>query len=161
VLDVAHSMNDRLGSWLLTAGAGAVLVGSFAPWVSALDRVDLLETSATSWDLRDIVLDLGFGEGSLFEIAVGIYIAVPILLVAGVAAAWWRYEVVGASLATGGALYGGVVALAVLLAPDIELYSIEWGVPLTLLGAILVLAGAATTVVVILRSRGSSSPTDS
>jgi hypothetical protein len=124
----------------MTVGAVLSIIGSFAPWISSLG------ISANSWDLRDLVLGLGFSDNDAFDIAVTLWAVVPILLLAAVGAAWWGRALTGAILGTVGALYLGTVAVAVLRAPDIELYTVEWGVSMTIVGGLVVIAAAVQQV---------------
>lgn len=135
-------MARRGGPVLVTVGAVLTIVGSLAPWLSALG------VSANSWDLRDLVLGLGFGDNGAFEVAVTLWAVVPLVLVAAAFAAWLGRAVISAVCATIGALYAGIVALAVLHAPDIELYTVEWGVPLTFIACLAVLASAVWQIAV-------------
>jgi hypothetical protein len=71
---------------LMTAGALVTIVGSFAPWASSLG------VSANSWDLRDLVLGLGFSSNDAFDVAVTLWAVVPVT----VAAAWWEQPLTSA-----------------------------------------------------------------
>jgi hypothetical protein len=71
---------------------------------------------------------------------------VPLVLVATVLAAWLGRAIISAVCGVVGALYAGIVALAVLQAPDIEVYTVEWGVPLTFVACLVVLASAVWQV---------------
>ena len=135
-------MAERGGPVLVTVGAVLGMVGSFALWVSSLG------VSASSWDLRDLVLGLGFGDGGAFDVALTLWAVVPLVLGAAVLAAWLGRAVIGAVCAAIGALYAGLVALAVLQAPDIDLYTVEWGVPLTVVACLVALASAVWLIVV-------------
>lgn len=135
-------MAERGGPVLVTVGAVLAMVGSFALWVSSLG------VSASSWDLRDLVLGLGFGDGGAFDVALTLWAVVPLVLGAAVLAAWLGRAVIGAVCAAIGALYAGIVALAVLQAPDIDLYTVEWGVPLTVVACLVALASAVWLIVV-------------
>jgi hypothetical protein len=133
-------MVARGGPILATLGAVLTVVGSLAPWVTSLG------VSANSWDLRDLVLGLGFGDKGAFDIAVTLWAVVPLVLVATVLAAWLGRAIISAVCGVVGALYAGIVALAVLQAPDIEVYTVEWGVPLTFVACLVVLASAVWQV---------------
>ena len=135
-------MAGRGGRVLVTVGAVLTIVGSFAPWVSSLG------VSANSWDLRDLVLGLGFGDNGAFDVAVRLWAVVPLVLGAAVLAAWLGRAVISAVCGVVGALYAGIVALAVFRAPDIELYTVEWGVPLTFVACLAVLASAVRQIAV-------------
>lgn len=142
----------RIGAGLFTVGTVLMIVGSLAPWVTSLG------VSANSWDLRDLVLTLGFGDNGAFEIAVTLWVIVPIVLVASVATAWWGRIVRNAILGAIGALYGGIVAFAVLQAPEIDAFSVEWGVALTFVAALVVLAAVMWQIGVLIGGRSESAP---
>jgi hypothetical protein len=95
-------MAKRSGPVLVTVGAVLTIVGSLAPWLSALG------VSANSWDLRDLVLGLGFGDNGAFEVAVILWAVVPLVPGAAVLAAWLGRAVISAVCATIGVLYAGV-----------------------------------------------------
>jgi hypothetical protein len=135
-------MAERGGPVLVTVGSILMIVGSLAPWVSSLG------VSANSWDLRDLVLGLGFGDNGAFDIAVTLWAVVPVVLGVAVVAAWLGRGIISAVCATMSALYAGIVALAVLQAPDIDLYTVEWGVALTFVACLAVLASAVWLTVV-------------
>lgn len=137
----------RIGAGLLTVGALLMIIGSLAPWVTSLG------ISANSWDLRDLVLELGFGDNGAFEIAVTLWVVVPIVLAAAAASAWWGWAVLSAVLGAIGALYGGTVVFAVLQAPEIDAYTVEWGVPVTFVAALVVLAAVIWQIVVLVGTR--------
>lgn len=137
----------RIGASLLSIGTVLMIIGSLAPWVTTLD------VSANSWDLRDLVLALGFDENGAFETAVTLWVIVPIALVASVATAWWGRLVVSAILGAVGALYGGIVAFAVLQAPEIDLFTVEWGVYMTFVAALVVLAAVLWQIGVLVSGR--------
>lgn len=132
----------RGGPVLVTVGAVLTIVGSFAPWVSSLG------ITANSWDLRNIVLGLGFSDNGAFDIAVTVWAVLPLVLGAAVLAAWLGRAVISAVCGVIGALYAGIVALAVLQAPDIDLYTVEWGVTLTFISCVMVLVSAAWQIAV-------------
>ena len=126
-------MAGRGGPLLATVGAVLAIVGSFGPWVSSLG------VTANSWDLRDLVLGSGFGENGAFDLAVTLWVVVPVVLGAAVLAAWLGRAGISSAFGAVGALFAGIVALAVLLAPDAEVYTVEWGVPLTFVACLVVL----------------------
>lgn len=136
---------------IMTAGALVTIVGSFAPWLSSLG------VSANSWDLRDLVLGLGFSNNDAFDVAVTLWAVVPILLVVAVASAWREHALTSAVFGILGALYAGIVAFSVLQAPDIALYTVEWGVPTTIVACLVVLAAAIWQIALRIVERGASS----
>ena len=71
------------------------------------------------------------------------------MLGSAVLAAWLGRAVVSGVCGVVGALYAGIVALAVLQAPDIEVYTVEWGVPLTFIACVIVLVSAVWQIAVM------------
>lgn len=121
----------------LSLGAVLVVAGSVAPWVSTLG------ITANTWDLRDIAGRLGYGGNRAFEVASTLWAAMPISFAAAVALAWFRFRLISSVFAVLGSLYAGIVAIVVLRAPDIAVFSIEWGVWATLAGSVVALAAVA------------------
>ena len=127
-------MTRRLGPSVMTIGAVLLIIGSFAPWLTSLG------VSKNSWDLRDFTLGLGYGDNGAFEYAVVLWVVVPLAVVVAAGTAWRGRLLTSAIVGGVGALYAGVVALAVLKAPDIRLFEVNWGVGTTFGAAVVVLA---------------------
>lgn len=130
-------MAERVRAVLVTVGAVAIVVGSFAPWLA------VGPTTWSSFDLRNLVVELGFSVNGLVDWAVRFWVVVPALLVVAVLAGWWHRTFTSAVFGSLGGLYSGVVAFVVTRAPDIALYDVEWGVPTSFVGAALVLVASA------------------
>ena len=144
-------MTARPAAILVTAGVLVTMVGSFAPWLSSLG------VSANSWDLRDLVLGLGFSNNGAFDVAVTLWAVVPVVLVVAVAAAWWEHALTSAVFGAIGSIYAGIVAFAVLQAPDIAVYTVEWGVPTTVVGSLAILGASVWQIGLRIVKRGASS----
>jgi hypothetical protein len=134
---------------LATASIGALttVVGSLCPWVASgsVDR--------SSYEVIDLVDRLGFAEDGPFGFALRAWPLMPLLVVTGTVAMWWRRHVVGQALAVTGALYALAVGLAVRLSPPTGLVRIRVGPMVTIVGASVLLAGTLVALVVAARSR--------
>ncbi|HEX4981188.1 MAG TPA: hypothetical protein VFV63_05795, partial [Ilumatobacteraceae bacterium] len=105
----------------VSVGALATVVGSLCPWVASgsVDR--------SSYEIIDLVDRLGFAEEGPLGIALQAWPLMPLLVVTGTVAMWWRRQIVGQALAVTGAVYALVVALAIRLAPPTGLVRIRVG----------------------------------
>ena len=126
-------MANRVRTSALTLGAILAIMGVFGAWLS------VGPTTWSSSDLRGLVVDLGFSVNGAFEVAVRLWVLIPVLMVLSVVAGWLRRTLTSSILGLLGGLYAGVVALVVTQAPSIKLFSIEWGVYATLVGSVVVL----------------------
>ncbi len=128
-------------------GALATVVGSLSPWVASgtVDR--------SSYEIIDLVDRLGFAETGPFSLALRAWPLMPLLVVTGTVAMWWRQHVVGQALAMTGGVYALVVALAVRLSPPTGLVRIRGGPIITIAGASVLLAGSLVALVVTVRAR--------
>ena len=126
----------------VSAGALATVVGSLCPWVASgsVDR--------SSYEIIDLVDRLGFAEEGPLSIALRAWPLMPLLVVTGTVAMWWRRYIVGQALAVTGAVYALVVALAIRLAPPTGLVRIRIGPVVTIAGASVLLGGALVALVV-------------
>lgn len=128
-------------------GAIATVVGSLCPWVASgsVDR--------SSYEIIDLVGRLGFAEEGPLAIALRAWPLMPLLVVTGTVALWWRRHVVGQALALTGGLYALAVALTVRLAAPTGLVRIRVGPVVTIAGASVLLAGTLAALVVAARAR--------
>jgi hypothetical protein len=120
---------------VLSLGAVITIVGSLCPWVAS-GRVD-----RSSYEIIDLVDSLGFAEEGPFGLAVRAWPLMPLVVVSGTVAMWWRRHIVGPTLALIGGLYAFGVALAVRLAPSTSLLRIRVGTIVTIVGASVLVAG--------------------
>ena len=145
-----------------TAAVGAVvaLVGTFLPWLAsgAVDR--------SSYELLDIVERLGFSPDGLVGLALTVWPLAPLGLVLCVVAQWpWRgwqdrwagWGAVGIAVVVG--LYVGATAVAVLGAPQVGLFRVRWGAWVTVVGASVMLGGAAVDATGVRRDLRRGPPT--
>ena len=93
----------------------------------------------SSPDLRSLVVDLGFSVNRAFDLAVRFWVLIPILMALSMVVGWLNFTLSSSILGILGGLYAGVVSFVVTQAPNINLFSIESGVHLTLVGSAVVL----------------------
>jgi hypothetical protein len=140
------STQQRAGAITVTVGAAVVLVGTFLTWLrsGAIDR--------TSYDVFDLVDRLGFSKGDLVGWALRLWPLVPFMLVVTVITWWSPYSGSGwmatrAALTIISSVYAGGVAVAVVNAPDIALFSVGPGPVVTLVGAISMVVGLGVAII--------------
>jgi len=133
---------------LVAAGSLAALAGSFMPWLTSgsVDR--------SSYDLLDLLDRLGFASGGAMDIALTIWPVVPLLLVVSIIAALVPRvpSVVGVALWTSTGLYVGLVSVGVLAAPGAALLRVRFGVWVSFIGALVMLAGTVVETSRVVRS---------
>jgi hypothetical protein len=130
-----------------TIGALVTIIGSLCPWVGSgtVDR--------SSYEVIDLVDRLGFAESGPFGVALRAWPLMPLLVVTGTVAMWWRRRVAGPALSGTGAIYAAAVALTVRLAPSAGLLRIRYGWMVTLVGAVVLLAGTLVALIPTDRAR--------
>jgi hypothetical protein len=134
-----------------------LLVGTFLTWLrsGAADR--------SSYDVFDLVDRLGFSEGGLVGWALRLWPLVPLMLVIAVIV-WWLpasgpgWTATRVALTLVASIYAGGVALAVTNAPDVALFSVGPGPIVTLVGAIVMLAGLGLAAVSATRRARAARP---
>ena len=131
----------------VTIGALATIVGSLCPWVASgtVDR--------SSYEIIDMLDRLGFAEDGPFGLALRAWPLMPLLVVSGTVAMWWRRSVVGPTLAVIGGVYALSVALTIRLTAPTGLVRIRFGPVVTIVGASVLLAGTLVTLVLAVRVR--------
>lgn len=151
----------RIGAIVLTIGAAISLVGTFLSWVSSGS------TDRSSYEIFGLVDRLGFEPNSAIGWLLRLWPLVPLALVVTVIAHWahhpslrWpRHGITSAAL-----IYPGVTALAVANAPQIGLFDVGPGPWVTVVGALVMLAGLATPPLLSAtrraRSAAPSTPSD-
>ena len=145
------STHQRAGAITVSAGAAVVLVGTFLTWLRSG------ATERSSYDVFDLVDRLGFSEGGLVGWALRLWPLLPLVLVLAVVAWWWPSSGKGQTAirvapTLVASLYAGAVALAVVNAPEVALFSVGPGPTVTILGAVVMAAGVAGTLVLARRS---------
>jgi hypothetical protein len=140
------STPQRAGAITVTVGAAVLLVGTFLTWVRSG------ATQRSSYDVFDLVERLGFSEGGLVGWGLRLWPLVPLLLVATVITSWSPFSSAGWTavrvvLTLVASLYAGGVALAVMNAPDVALFTVGPGPVVTLIGGVVMIVGVAASVV--------------
>lgn len=136
----AVSTHQRAGAITVTVGAAILLLGTFLTWLRSG------ATERSSYDVFDLVDRLGFSEGGLVGWALRLWPLVPMLLVVAVVVWWWPSSGTGwiaarVALTLLASLYAGAVAVAVVNAPDVALFSIGKGPIVTLIGSGIMFVG--------------------
>jgi hypothetical protein len=119
-----------------------MLVGTFLGWVRSGSA------SRSSYDVFGLVERLGFSPDGLVGWALRLWPLVPMLLVLCVVSWWWRPDHAGGrairiALTAVSAVYAGGTALAVANAPEIGMFEVGAGPIVTVVGAVVLLAGTA------------------
>ena len=117
-----------------------VLVGTFLTWLRSG------ATERSSYDVFDLVDRLGFSEGGLVGWALRLWPLLPLLLVLAVVAWWWPsagsgWTATRVAITLVATFYAGAVAVAVVNAPEVALFSVGPGPTVTIVGAVVMLAG--------------------
>jgi hypothetical protein len=109
-------------------------------------------TDRSSYDVFDLVERLGFSEGGLVGWGLRLWPLLPLLLVATLIT-WWSpfsgsgMTTVRAALTLVASIYAGAVAIAVTQAPDVALFSVGPGPIVTIVGAVVMIAGIGVALV--------------
>lgn len=126
---------------LATVGGSVTLIGTFLPWVRSGSR------NRSSYTIFDLVDRLGFAPSGMISWSLRLWPLVPLLVVLIVVAGWWPS--VSPRVGTAGTLATAVVvvwlvgtAISVSFAPDIALFRIGPGPPVTVFGVIVLGVGA-------------------
>lgn len=129
-----------IGRVVMTADAIVVLVGSFLPWLRSGTR------HRNSYDIFSLVERIGYSPHGPVGWALRAWPVLPVLIIAGGTLLWVRRDVVGAVVMMVAAVYAGAVGIAVRAASPSGLIAAEYGAWVTLVGAVLLLAGSAITI---------------
>ena len=127
----------RIRSTVVVAGTGIALLGTFLPWVRSGER------DRSSYDLAEVVRRLGLLSSPAARAAVWCWSAVPVVLAIGLGAMLLRGGVAARCVATITSLYPLVVAVWLWQSP----VQVRVGVPVTAVGAALVLLGGVLPTV--------------
>jgi hypothetical protein len=135
-------LNDRrIGAIVVTVGAAITLAGTFLSWVRSGS------TDRSSYEVFGLVDRLGFEPNSATGWLLRLWPLVPLALVVTVIVHWAHHPSLRwprHGLTTATLLYPGVTALTVANAPQIALFDVGPGPWVTLVGALVMLAGLAT-----------------
>lgn len=125
-----------VGPVITTAGAVAILVGSFLPWLRSGRR------GRSSYELYGLAERLDFAGGTLARGLVALWPLVPLVVVAAALAAWSSRRYVSTGLAILAACYVVVVCIVAWRAPLPAMV----GVAVTFVGAVALLAAPLALV---------------
>ena len=130
-----------IGRVMAGAGALAMIIGTFLPWV----RSGTVRRS--SYEIFPLVERLGFSPSSVVGWGLRLWPVVPFLVTLAVTLAWFPRRWVTDAAALVAVLYVGAVAAAVESAPSTSMVSIGFGPDVTLVGAVLLAGGALLSAV--------------
>lgn len=142
-------VRDTIRNGCVTAAAGVALIGAFGPWLkSGRNR-------RSSFELFDLVERLGFAQDGVFAWVVRLWPIVPLAVIASVVAAWMAKTRIAGAIGLVGGMYVAVVAVGIMQAPRAGLIRTAWGVPVALVGGVLL---AATGVWLLAARSGVADP---
>jgi hypothetical protein len=130
-----------IGRVVATGGAVVAAIGTFLPWLRSGTR------RRNSFEIFSLVDRLGFSPSGPVGWAIRMWPTVVLLLAAAVTALWFPLRWVTPSVAGIAVLYAGAVSIAVRSAPATSLVSVQSGPVVTLVGTIILLAGALLTAI--------------
>jgi hypothetical protein len=99
-----------VGPTVMTIGAMIAIVASFAPWLQSG------AVTRNSYDLLSLTYLLRIAHRSGVRVLIHVWPLVPLMMVAAVVAAWWRWRFIAACVGLVGGIYAGVLSGAVALA---------------------------------------------
>jgi hypothetical protein len=124
-------VRETIGNGCVTASAGVALIGVFAPWLKSG------ESRRSSFELFELVDRLGFEPDGVFAGMLRLWPIVPLAVIACVVAAWMAKARIAGSIGLVGGIYVAVVAISIIQAPTAGLIQTAWGVPVSLVGGVL------------------------
>jgi hypothetical protein len=124
-------VRETIGNGCVTASAGVALIGVFAPWLKSG------ESRRSSFELFELVDRLGFEPDGVFAWMLRLWPIVPLAVIACVVAAWMAKARIAGSIGLVGGIYVAVVAISIMQAPTAGLIQTAWGVPVSLVGGVL------------------------
>jgi heme A synthase len=130
-----------IGRVVATAGAALAMVGTFLPWLRSGTR------RRNSYEIFSLVERLGISQSSIVGWGLRLWPIVPLLLVLAVTFQWFPRRLVTPAFVIIAVVYAGGVAVAVAAADSTSLIAVEYGPAVTLIGAILLIAGALLTAI--------------
>ena len=141
---------NLIGQLIATLGGLVALVGTFLPWLRSGTR------DRSSFEIFSLVDRLGISQSSLVGWGVRLWPVVPLLLVLAVTLLWFPRKWFGGATVLVAVAYAGVVSIAVRSASSNSLITIERGPTVTLVGVVILAAGAVITAVLIRPRRGAT-----
>ena len=124
-------VRETIGNGCVTASAGVALIGVFAPWLKSG------ESRRSSFELFELVDRLGFEPDGVFAGMLRLWPIVPLAVIACVVAAWMAKARIAGSIGLVGGIYVAVVSISIMQAPTAGLIQTAWGVPVSLVGGVL------------------------
>lgn len=124
-------VRETIGNGCVTASAGVALIGVFAPWLKSG------ESRRSSFELFELVDRLGFEPDGVFAWMLRLWPIVPLAVITCVVAAWMAKARIAGSIGLVGGIYVAVVAISIMQAPTAGLIQTAWGVPVSLVGGVL------------------------
>jgi hypothetical protein len=128
-----------IGRVLATSGALVALLGTFVPWLRSGTR------RRNSYDIFSLVDRIGFSRSGAVGWGLRLWPIVPFLLAVAVTLQWFPRRWLTPASAGFVAVVVGGVALAVRSAPTTSFIAAQEGPIVTLVGAVLLAAGALLT----------------
>ncbi|MEO7369453.1 MAG: hypothetical protein ABI949_14720 [Ilumatobacteraceae bacterium] len=128
-----------IGRIVATAGAAVALIGTFLPWLRSGTR------RRSSFEIFSLVDRLGISQSGVIGWGLRLWPVVPFLFAAAVTLQWFRRRWLTEAAAVVAVVYTGLVAVAVRSAPTTSLIAIGSGPVVTLVGVLLLAAGAVAT----------------
>jgi hypothetical protein len=130
-----------IGRVAVTAGAAVAAVGTFLPWLRSGTR------RRNSYEIFSLIDRLGISKSSIVGWGLRLWPVVPLLLVLAVTFQWFPRRWVAACSVVVAVFYAGGVAAAVELASSTSLIAVENGPLVTLVGTVILAAGALVSAI--------------
>ncbi|MEY2415865.1 MAG: hypothetical protein QOH53_1199 [Ilumatobacteraceae bacterium] len=131
---------NLIGQVMATLGGLVALVGTFLSWLRSGTR------DRSSYAIFSLVDRLGISQSRVVGWGVRLWPVLPFLLVLAVTLQWFPRKRIGIAVVLVAVLYAGVVSNEVRSASSNSLITIEIGPLVTLVGAVILAAGALTTI---------------
>jgi hypothetical protein len=130
-----------IGRVAVTVGAAVAAVGTFLPWLRSGTR------RRNSYEIFSLIERLGISQSSIVGWGLRLWPVVPLLLVLAVTLEWFPRKWLTAGAVVVAVVYPGGVAAAVERAPSTSLIAVEYGPLVTLIGTVILTAGAVLAAV--------------
>jgi hypothetical protein len=127
---------NLIGQVVATLGGLVALVGTFLPWLRSGTR------DRSSYEIFSLVDRLGISQSSVVGWGVRLWPVVPFLLVLAVTLQWFPRRLIGGTAVLVTVVYAGVVSNEVRSASSNSLITIQTGPLVTLVGVVILAAGA-------------------
>ena len=137
---------NLIGQVVATLGGLVALVGTFQPWLRSGTR------DRSSYEIFSLVDRLGISQSSVVGWGVRLWPVVPLLLVLAVTLQWFPRKWLSGTAVLIAVVYAGVVSNEVRSATSNTFITIETGPLVTLVGVVILAAGALAAI--LTRSAG-------